>query len=428
MDCGRAVSTPVLAAEPALYRPETSIPDFTAVSGLAIGNLHSMRRVYLDYNASAPLLPGVLEAALPYYTSVWGNPSSIHGLGREARSAVEDARDQVAQLLGATNPLSLVFTSGATEAANLALRGYASGNRARGKHIITTGSEHPAVLDTCRALEQQGFTCTYLPVDGRGGVDPEVLAKEIRPETVLVSVIHGNHEVGTLQPLTALVEVAHAHDLRIHVDAAQAVGRVEIDVQSLGVDLLSCSGHKFGGPKGVGVLYIAGGVEASMQAVLHGGHQERERRPGTEDVPSIVALGKACALIRPRLVEEGIRLAGLRDRFEADIRARIPETRPLGLGGARLPNTSNITFAGVKGEALVFNLDLLGIAASTGASCSSRQGVPSQVLEAMGVSRQESEGSVRFSLGWSTTTEDIDRILDVLPATVQRLRMLSPVS
>jgi cysteine desulfurase len=387
-----------------------------------------MRRVYLDYNASAPLLPGVLEAALPYYTSVWGNPSSIHRLGREARIAVEDARDQVAQLLGATNPLSIVFTSGATEAINLALRGYARGNRARGTHLITTATEHPAVLDTCRALQQQGFTCTYLPVGGRGSIDPEVLAREIRPETILVSVIHGNHEVGTLQPLAALVEVAHAHDLPIHVDAAQAVGRVEIDVQALGVDLLSCSSHKFGGPKGAGVLYIAGGVEASMQAVVHGGHQERERRAGTEDVPSIVALGKACALMHPRLVAEGARLAGLRDWFEAEVQARIPETRLLSLGEARLPNTSNITFAGVKGEALVFNLDLLGIAASTGASCSSRQGVPSQVLEAMGVSRQESEGSLRFSLGWGTTAEDLDRILDVLPAIVKRLRLLSPVS
>jgi cysteine desulfurase len=387
-----------------------------------------MRRVYLDYNASAPLLPGVLEAARPYYTSVWGNPSSIHRLGREARSAVEDARDQVAQLLGAINPLSIVFTSGATEAINLALRGYAYGNHARGNHLITTATEHPAVLDTCRALQQRGFTCTYLPVDGRGSIDPEVLAREIRPETILVSVIHGNHEVGTLQPLTALVEVAHAHNLPIHVDAAQAVGRVEIDVQALGVDLLSCSSHKFGGPKGVGALYVAGGVEASMQAVVHGGHQERERRAGTEDVPNIVALGKACALMHPRLGEEGARLAGLRDWFEAEVQARIPETRLLGLGEGRLPNTSNITFAGVKGEALVFNLDLLGIAASTGASCSSRQGVPSQVLEAMGVSRQESEGSLRFSLGWGTTAEDVDRILDVLPAIVKRLRLLSPVS
>jgi cysteine desulfurase len=359
---------------------------------------------------------------------VWGNPSSIHRLGREARSAVEDARAQVAQLLGATNPLWIVFTSGGTEAINLALRGYAYGNRARGHQLITTDIEHPAVLDTCRALQQQGFTCTYLPVDGQGCVDPEALAREIRPETLLVSMIHGNHEVGTLQPLAALVEVAHAHGVPLHVDAVQAVGRVEIDVQALGVDLLSFSSHKFGGPRGVGALYIAGGVEASMQAVVHGGHQERERRAGTEDVPGIVALGKACTLIHPRLAEEGTRLAALRDRFEAEVVARVPESHLLGTGSVRLPNTSNITFAGVKGEALVFNLDLLGIAASTGASCSSRQGVPSQVLEAMGVSRQESEGSVRFSLGWGTTAEDIDGILAVLPSVVKRLRLLSPVS
>jgi cysteine desulfurase len=387
-----------------------------------------MRRVYVDYNASAPLLPQALAAALPYYTVLWGNPSSIHRLGREARSAVEDAREQVGQLLGVLNPLRLVFTSGGTEAINLALRGYAHGNRARGDHLITTGVEHPAVLDTYQALQQQGFTCTYLPVDGQGCVDPEALAEEIRPKTILVSVIHGHHEVGTLQPLAALVEVAHTRGVAVHVDATQAAGRVALDVRAVPVDLLSCSGHKFGGPKGVGALYIAGDVEASMQAMVHGGHQERERRAGTEDVPGIVALGKACALIQPRLVEEGTRLAALRDRFEAGVLVEIPETRVLGAGGQRLPNTSNITFAGVKGEALVFNLDLLGIAASTGASCSSRQGAPSQVLEAMGVSRQESEGSVRFSLGWDTTAEDIDRILDVLPATVKRLRLLSPVS
>jgi cysteine desulfurase len=387
-----------------------------------------MRRVYFDYNASAPLRPEVLAAARPYYTSMWGNPSSIHRLGREARSAVEDAREQVAQLLGATNPLGMVLTSGGTEAINLALRGYAYGNRARGNHLITTSIEHPAVLDTCRALQQQGFACTYLPVDGQGRVDPAALAREIRPETILVSVIHGHHEVGTLQPLAALIEVAHAHGVPVHVDAVQAAGRVEIDVQALDIDLLSLSSHKFGGPKGVGALYIAGNIEASMQAVVHGGHQERERRAGTEDVPGIVALGKACALMQPQLAEEGARLAALRDRFEDEVLARLPETQLLGAGGARLPNTSNITFTGVKGEALVFNLDLLGIAVSTGASCSSRQGVPSQVLEAMGVSRQESEGSVRFSLGWGTTAEDIDRVLEVLPSVVTRLRVLSPVS
>jgi cysteine desulfurase len=386
-----------------------------------------MRRVYLDYNATAPLLPEALEAAVPYYTSVWGNASSIHRQGREARMAVEDAREQVAQLIGAPNPLDIVFTSGGTEAVNLAIRGYAYGNRSRGQHIITTRAEHPAALDTCRALEQRGFDLTYLPVDGLGRLAPEALARSIRPQTILLTLIHGNHEVGTLQPLAELVGVAHAQGVRVHVDAVQAVGRVRIDVGASEIDLLSLGGHKFGGPKGVGALYIRDGLGTTMQAVLHGGHQERERRAGTEDVPSAVALGRACALMHQRLVDEGTRLTILRDRLETGVLSRIPDARSPGKGGDRLPNTTNISFAGVKGEALVFNLDLLGIAASTGASCSSRQGVPSQVLEAMGVSREDSEGSVRFSLGWKTTDEDIERVLEVLPSMVERLRKLSPL-
>ncbi|MBI3326274.1 MAG: cysteine desulfurase [Nitrospinae bacterium] len=385
-----------------------------------------MKRIYLDYNASAPLMPEALEAALPYYTDVWGNPSSIHRLGREARIAVEDAREHVAQLLGASNPLDMVFTSSGTEAINLAIQGRARGHGGRGRHVITTAVEHPAVLDTCRILEQQGFVLTYVRVDGQGCVDPDALADAICPETVLVSVIHGNHEVGTLQPLADLAAVAHAHGVPLHVDAAQAVGRVEIDVQACGIDLLSFSGHKVGAPTGVGALYVREGLGASMQAVLHGGHQERERRAGTEDVPSIVALGRACAVLRQRVREEGKRLAALRDHLETALLERIPRLRMLGKDAERLPNTSNISFPGVKGEALVFNLDLLGIAVSTGASCSSRQGAPSQVLEAMGVSPEEREGSVRWSLGYATTVEDIERVIELLPPTVERLRRLSP--
>jgi cysteine desulfurase len=387
-----------------------------------------MRRVYLDYNATAPMLPEALEAAMPYYTSVWGNASSIHRQGREARMAVEEARAQVARLIGAPNPLDLVFTSGGTEAVNLAIRGYAYGNRARGRHIVTTCVEHPAVLDTCRALEQDGFELTYLAVDGLGRVHPEALARSLGPHTILFTMTHGNHEVGTLQPLAALIDVAHAHGVVVHVDAVQAVGRVPIDVMASGIDLLSLAGHKFGGPKGIGALYLRQGLGTSMQAVIHGGHQERERRAGTEDVPSIVALGEACALISQRLANEGTRLTGLRDQLEAGALSRIDAIHQLGKDGERLPNTANLSFTGVKGEALVFNLDLLGIAVSTGASCSSRQGVPSQVLDAMGISRQVSEGSVRFSLGWATTDADIARVLDLLPSTVERLRLLSPMA
>jgi cysteine desulfurase len=385
------------------------------------------RRIYLDYNATAPLIPEALEAALPYYTARWGNASSIHRLGREARIAVEDAREQVAQLLGVANPLDFVFTGSGTEAINLALRGYAGANRARGRHLVTTTVEHPAVLDTCQALQQDGFEVTYVPVDGQGCVDPDALAKALRPDTLLVSVIYGNHEVGTLQPLAELIAVSHAQGVPVHVDATQAVGRVAVDVQALGIDLLSLSGHKFGGPKGVGALYVRDGLGARMQAVVHGGHQERERRAGTENVPGIVALGRACAWLRPRLADEAKRLASLRDHLEGELLARLPGARVLGGGGPRLPNTSNMSFPGVKGEALVFNLDLLGIAVSTGASCTSRREAPSQVLEAMGVPRVESESSVRFSLGWATTADEIDRVIEVLPAVVARLRALSPL-
>nr|MDQ3831806.1 cysteine desulfurase [Candidatus Tectomicrobia bacterium] len=287
-----------------------------------------MRRVYLDYNATAPLLPEALEAAVPYYTSVWGNASSIHRQGRAARMAVEDAREHVARLIGAANPLDIVFTSGGTEAVNLAIRGYAHGNRARGQHIIATRVEHPAVMDTCRALEQCGFELTYLPVDGLGRVDAEALASSIRRQTILLTVIHGHHEVGTLQTLAELVSVAHAHGVPVHVDAVQAVGRVPIQVAASGIDLLSLAGHHFGGPKGVGALYLREGSGTTMQAVLHGGHQERERRPGTEDVPSIVALGRACALMSQRLAGEGKRLAGLRDHLEAGVLSRISAVHP----------------------------------------------------------------------------------------------------
>jgi cysteine desulfurase len=373
-------------------------------------------------------MPEALEAALPYYTMRWGNASSIHRWGREARLAVEEAREQVAQLLGVANPLDIIFTSNGTEAINLALRGYARANRARGNHLVTTMAEHPAVLDTGQALQQEGFDVTYVPVDGQGCVDPDTLAQAIRPDTLLVSIIHGNHEVGTLQPLAELVNASHGRGVPLHVDAAQAVGRVAIDVPALGVDLLSLSGHKFGGPKGVGALYVRDGLGASMEAVIHGGHQERERRAGTEDVPSLVALGRACMLMRPQLADEAKRLAFLRDHLERELLARLTRTHILGRGSTRLPNTSNVSFLGVKGEALVFNLDLLGIAVSTGASCTSRRGAPSQVLDAMGVSRAESEGSVRFSLGWATTEDDIAQVVTVLPGVVERLRLLSPLA
>lgn len=380
-----------------------------------------MRRVYLDHNASTPVHPEVVAAMLPYFSERYGNPSSIHAFGREARDAVEAARETIAGFLGVA-PEEVVFTSGGTESDNLAIKGVA---HARGSgHIITSQVEHHAVLRTCQALERAGFAVTYLPVDGDGLVDPEAVRRAIRPDTILVTIMFANSEVGTVMPVAEIGRVTRERGVPFHVDGVQAFGKIPFSVHELGIDLLSCSSHKIYGPKGVGALFIRKGTR--MVAIQHGGDHERRRRAGTENVPAIVGFGKAVELRAREMDAEIPRLTTLRDRLWEGIRARIPEARLNGHPTRRLPGTVNVSFRGVEAESLILGLDLKGIAASAGSACTSGSLEPSYVLTAMGLPPEWAVGALRCSLGRGTTAEDIDYVLDVLPGVVARLRALSP--
>jgi len=382
-----------------------------------------MRRVYLDNNATTPLAPEAFEAMKPFLLDDFGNASSIHAYGQKARAAVEQARERLAGLLNA-RPNEIVFTSGGTEADNAALLGMVENARSESKHVVTTVIEHTAVLHTARALEKRGVRVTYVRVGPGGVVEPADIERALRPDTVLISVMHVNNELGTIQPLEEIGRIARAHDIYFHTDAVQAVGKVPVDVEKLGVDLLSLSAHKLHGPKGIGALYIRRGT--ILKPWLHGGHDERDRRPGTENVPGIVGLGMAAELARGQLEAEGVRVAALRDRLEAEILRAVPGVRVNGDRGRRLPTTANLCFDTVEGEALVIALDLKGVACSTGAACSSGTVEPSHVLVAIGRSPEEARSSVRFSLGRFTTDDDIDCTLEVLPAVVERFRSVTP--
>jgi len=382
-----------------------------------------MRRVYLDNNATTPLAPEAFEAMKPFLLDDFGNASSIHAYGQKARAAVEQARERLAGLLNA-RPNEIVFTSGGTEADNAALLGMVENARSESKHVVTTVIEHTAVLHTARALEKRGVRVTYVRVGPGGVVEPADIERALRPDTVLISVMHVNNELGTIQPLEEIGRIARTHDIYFHTDAVQAVGKVPVDVEKLGVDLLSLSAHKLHGPKGIGALYIRRGT--ILKPWLHGGHDERDRRPGTENVPGIVGLGLAAELARGQLEAEGVRVAALRDRLEAGILQRVPGVRVNGDRGRRLPTTANLCFDTVEGEALVIALDLKGVACSTGAACSSGSVEPSHVLVAIGRSPEEARSSVRFSLGRFTTDDDIDCTLEVLPAVVERFRSVTP--
>jgi cysteine desulfurase len=382
-------------------------------------------RVYLDYNATTPVDRDVLEAMLPYFAENYGNASSIHSAGQQARGAVDRARESVAALIGA-KPAEIVFTSGGTEADNLAIFGAIAASTAPRKHIITTAIEHHAVLNACQALERQGIEVTYVTTGPGGVVDPEEIRRTIRPETVLISVMHANNELGTVQPIEEIGRIAAEADIYFHCDAVQSAGKLPMDVNRSGVDLLSLSAHKIYGPKGVGALYVRSGTPLEPQ--FYGGHHERDRRPGTENVAGIVGFGKAAELSRERLAEDAVRIGGMRNRLEKTILDRVPGARVNGDASRRVPNTTNLTIPGAGGEALLIALDLQGVACSTGAACSSGAVEPSHVLLAIGLSQEDARSSLRFSLGRLTTTAEIDYALSVIPGVIERLRALSPCS
>ena len=379
-----------------------------------------MRRVYLDNNATTPVLPEVFEAMRPYFSERFGNASSIHRQGQDTRAAVEAARDSVATLLGC-RPTEVIFTSGGTESDNLAIAGLT----AAGDHVITSSVEHHAVLHTAKHLQEIGCEVTFLPVDGRGLVDPSDIRRALRPNTKLISIMTANNETGVLQPVEEIGKIAAEAGVFFHTDAVQAAGKVSIDVQRIGCRALSISGHKMHAPQGVGALYIRKGTR--IQPLFHGGRHERSRRAGTENVPGIVGLGKAAELARQSF-ERGDeqKLAALRDRLQQGILSQVDEAGVNADGAPRVPNTTNIYFDHIDGEAMVIALDLKGLAVSTGAACSSGAIEPSHVLTAMGLTRDRARASIRLSLGKQTTSEDIDLALALVPETVARLRELSP--
>jgi cysteine desulfurase len=379
-------------------------------------------RIFLDNSSTTRVDDHVLEAMLPYFGERFGNASSIHTFGQEARGAVEDARRAVAELLGA-DTREVVFTSGGTESDNAALWGvFRSGYRA-GNHVITSKIEHPAVLETCKALESVGAEVTYLPVDSSGRVDPARVAAAINERTILISVMHANNETGVIQPIEEMSTLARERGILTHTDAVQSVGKIPTNVKHLGVDLLSLSGHKIHAPKGVGVLWIRGGVK--LVPLLTGGSHERRRRAGTENVPAVVGLGAAAHLALERLPEMAARVASLRDRLEDQIKSRMPGVRTNGSAEHRLPNVTNLSFEGIEGEAAVIALDLSGLAVSSGAACSSGSLEPSHVLAGMGLRAEVVQGSLRFSLCYHNTVEEIDRAVEIVSEVVSRLRGLA---
>jgi cysteine desulfurase len=379
------------------------------------------RQVYLDHNASTPVHPEVVEAMLPYFSERFGNPSSVHGFGREAREGLETARDQVAHFLRVGKE-EVVFTSGGTESDNMAVKGVAMA-RGRG-HIITTKIEHHAVLRAVQTLETQGFAATYLEVDGYGMVDPDALRRAIRPDTILISIMHANSEIGTVQPARQLGAIAREHGIPFHMDAVQTFGKVPIDLDAFNIDMLSFSGHKIYGPKGVAGLYIRKGTK--MVSLQHGGEHERRRRAGTENVAGIVGFGKAVEIRGRDMVEEGRRLTGLRERLWEGLKSRVPEVRLNGHPTERVPGTCNVCFRHVESESIVLGLDLKGIGVSAGSACTSGNVEPSYVLVAMGVPLDWAMGAVRHSLGRSTTAQDVDYVIDCTEPLVAKLRSAMP--
>jgi len=384
-----------------------------------------MKKIYLDNNATTAIHPDVLKEMLPYFEGFYGNPSSIHTYGQETRKAIEDAREKIAKLLNAESS-EIVFTSCGTESNNHAIKGAAFSLQNKGKHIITSKIEHHAVIEVCEYLSKKfGFEITYIPVDKYGIVNPEDVKKAITDKTILISIMHINNETGTIQPIEEIGKIAQERQIVFHTDAVQSVGKIQIDVKKLGVSLLSLSGHKFYAPKGVGILYVRKGLK--IHSLLHGGGHEKNRRAGTENVPYIVGIAKALDISHKDMAEESKRILYLREKLEKGILDKIEYSQINGHPENRIYNTSNISFDFIEGEGLLLSLDMEGIAASTGSACTSGTLEPSHVLAAMGVSPTKSQGSIRFSLGRQNTEAEIDKLLEVLPNIVSRLRMMSPL-
>jgi len=383
-----------------------------------------MGRIYLDYAATTPTHPDVVKAMLPYFTETFGNPSSIYSYGQEAKGVIEKARAKVADFIGARDE-EIVFTSGGTESDNFAIKSVAFANESKGNHIITSSIEHHAVLETCKFLGRKGFLATYLPVNEYGLVDPGDVKKVITDKTILVSVMHANNEVGTIEPIAEIGKITKEAGIYFHTDAVQTVGHIPVDVDVLGVDLLSISAHKLYGPKGVGALYIRKGTK--LLPFMHGGEQEWRRRASTENVPGIVGFGKAVELAQHDMGQEAERLTYLRAQLVKGLLERIDHVRLNGHPVMRLPNNANVSIDYVEGESMVLNLDLEGICVSTGSACSSSSLEPSHVLLAMGLSHEQAHGSLRFTLGKWTTEEEMGRVLEVLPRIVAKLRAMSPL-
>ncbi len=380
-------------------------------------------RVYFDYNATTPLTPAAAEAVAAATRDLFGNASSVHHFGQQAKAAIDEARSALAALVHA-DPSEIVFTSGGTEADNLAIRGAVDALDATGRrHLIASAIEHEAVLNTVKALARRGWRATLLPVDHSGVVSPDRLREIISADTALVSVMHANNEIGTIQPIAALAAIAHEHGALMHTDAVQSAGKIGVDARALGVDLLSLSAHKFNGPKGAGALWIKRGTR--MLPILTGGKHERNRRAGTENVPAIAGMGVAARHAAEKMGAESARVAALRDRLEDGILGRVPGTTVNGARGSRVPNTTNISFERVEAESLLIALDLEGVAVSTGSACSSGTLEPSHVLRAMGFSAHRTQNSLRFSLGLFSTGEEVDRVVELLPGLVEKLRGLS---
>jgi cysteine desulfurase len=382
-------------------------------------------RIYLDHNATTPVDPVAAEAMMRALQDLFGNASSVHYYGQQAKAAIDTARSAIAALIGG-EPSEIIFTSGGTEADNFAIRGVAEAQEVtRRKHLITSGIEHEAVLNTFKALARRGWKTTVLPLDATGIVSPDRLRDAMTDDTALVSVMHANNEIGTIQPVAELATIAHAHGALFHTDAVQTAGKIPVGARPLDIDLLAISGHKFYGPKGVGALWVKRGVR--LAPFLAGGKQERNRRAGTENVPGIIGMGAAATLALAKMSVESVRLAALRDRLEEGILKNVANTDVNGARDTRVPNTTNISFERIEAESLLIALDLEGVAVSTGSACSSGTLEPSHVLKAMGLPSHRAQNSIRFSLGASNTEEQIDHVIEILPRIVTKLRSLSAV-